>query len=308
MAAYRSRPTPRSYRRKRTSTNRRTYVSKKRTYRKRTYRKKPAMSKRRILNAASMKKRNGMLPWTNTTTAGTSQTTAPGNVFINGATGGYFLWSPTAMDLNASASRRNPAQRSASTIYAKGLSEHVRIQTNTGVPWFHRRICFTTRGVSPFNQYNAADTPINGQASYVDTSNGLQRLFLNSYINNSNVTLSNRNDIIFKGTNQQDWTDTIIAPLDTSRIDVKFDKTWTMQSGNSNGVVRERKLWHPMNKNLVYDEDESGENQTSSYFSTDSKAGMGDYYVLDIFSAGAGGTAADVMLMSANSTMYWHER
>lgn len=266
------------------------------------------MSKRRILNASSRKKRNGMLTWTNTTSAGATQTVGQGNAYVNATQAGYFLWSPTAMDLNPTASVRNPALRTSSTIYAKGLSEHIRMQSNSGIPWFHRRICFTHRGISPFNTVATADTPLNPPNPYIDTSNGIERLFLNSTINTTPVTLTAQQGIIFKGALNVDWSDFIIAPLDTSLIDVKFDKTWTMHSGNSNGFVRERKLWHPMGHNLVYNEDESGETETSSFFSTASKAGMGDYYVLDLFNAGAAGTSSDVLLIAANSTMYWHEK
>jgi len=212
------------------------------------------------------------------------------------------------MDLNATASVRNPALRTASTIFAKGLSEHLRMQSSSGIPWFHRRICFTHRGASPFNAVSPSDTPTNPLQPYLDTSNGIERLFLNSTINSNPVTLTAQQALIFKGAQNVDWSDFIIAPVDTSLINVKFDKTWTMQSGNANGFVRERKLWHPMGHNLVYNEDESGETETTSYFSTASKAGMGDYYVLDLFSAGASGTSSDVLLIAANSTMYWHEK
>lgn len=273
----------------------------------RTYRKRP-MSKRRILNTTSRKKRNGMLTWTNTTATGASQTIAQSNAYVTGAQIGFFLWCPTAMDLDANSVIRNPASRTASTIYAKGLAEHVRMQTSSGIPWFHRRICFTIKGDNSFNTVIAGDSPTVPQQPYVDTSNGIQRLWLNSAINNVPNTLASMQGVLFKGAQNVDWSDFIIAPVDTSRVTLKFDKTWTMQSGNNSGVIRERKLWHPMNKNLVYDEDETGQVETSRYYSTESKAGMGDYYVLDLFSAGAGGSSADQLLIAANSTMYWHEK
>lgn len=279
-----------------------------RSYRRKRRYSKKGMTKRRLLNITSRKKRNGMLTWSNTTNVGATQTIGQGNAYVNGAQAGYFLWSPTAMDLNPTASVRNPALRTASTIYAKGLSEHIRMQSSSGIPWFHRRICFTHRGASPFNAISGSDTPVQPLQPYLDTSNGIERLFFNSTINNNPVTLAAQQGIIFKGAQNVDWSDFIIAPLDTTLINVKFDKTWTMQSGNANGFVRERKLWHPMGHNLVYNEDESGETETSSFFSTSSNAGMGDYYVLDLFSAGASGTTTDVLLIAANSTMYWHEK
>jgi len=153
-----------------------------------------------------------------------------------------------------------------------------------------------------------ADTPTQPFTPYLDTSNGIERPWLNTQINNMSTTQTNMWGLLYKGVVGKDWDDLITAPLDNSRISVKFDKTWTMQSGNGNGIVRERKLWHPMNKNIVYDDDESGDIELSSYFSVDSKAGMGDYYVVDVFQPGTGATSSDLLQISASSTLYWHEK
>lgn len=249
-----------------------------------------------------------MLGWSNTTTAGTTQNVIQTPLYVNGLTNGMLVWCPTAMDLNSAATTRNPAQRTSSTIYAKGLSEKLRIQTSSGVPWFHRRICLCVRGITALNVQQPTPTPVQPYNPYLDTSNGIQRLLFNLFINGSQTQIDAILGLIFKGQQNVDWTDIITAPLDTTRVDVKFDKTWTLQSGNSNGVVRERKLWHPMNKNLYYDEDENGEVESSTFFSTDSKRGMGDYYVIDFFVAGAGGSTSDLLQMFPSSTMYWHEK
>ena len=113
---------------------------------------------------------------------------------------------------------------------------------------------------------------------------------------------------LFKGSSGVDWNDIFVAPVDTSRVDVKFDKTWTYHSGNGNGVFRKKKLWHGMNHNLVYDDDEVGANEQASYVSVDSKAGMGDYYVVDYFGCGLGAAVTDLLAVSNNSTLYWHEK
>ncbi|AGP05334.1 capsid protein [Sclerotinia sclerotiorum hypovirulence associated DNA virus 1] len=283
---------------------RRSYIAKKRTYRK-----KASMSKRSILNTTSRKKRNGMLTFSNTTTTGASTAPAAAPVYVNAVLGGTFIWCPTAMNLDAQSLVSNMSSRTATTCYMRGLSEHIRIQTSSGIPWFHRRVCFTWKGLGPFNVM-ATESPTSDfpWLPYQDSSNGVQRLFFNENVNNMPQTINRQRNILFKGAENIDWTDPIIAPLDTGRITVKFDKTWTMQSGNTNGIVRERKLWHPMNHNLVYDDDEFGDIESGSWFSTDSKAGMGDYYVMDIIQGGQGGTASDLLRMTANSTMYWHEK
>lgn len=305
MAYSRYRRKPRRNYRKPVRNVRKAYTKLNRKYRPTRRR---AMSKKRILNTSSRKKRNGMLSWSNTTSAGAVRAAAPGPAYINGVTGGFFTWHATAQQLDAQSTIANQATRTSTTCYMKGLSEHLRIQTSSGLPWFHRRVCFTLKGINAFNAPVAGDTPAFPIQTYIDTSNGIERLWSNEQINVQPNTLNAQWSVLFKGIVGKDWDDYIIAPLDTSRVTIKFDKTWTMQSGNTQGIVRERKLWHPMNHNLVYDDDENGDIEASSYFSTTSKAGMGDYYVIDMFQPGAGGTSTDLLQIAANSTLYWHEK
>lgn len=63
-----------------------------------------------------------------------------------------------------------------------------------------------------------------------------------------------------------------------------------------------------MNANLLYDDDEAGTSMVPSYFSTEGRAGMGDYYVLDIIAAGSGATSTDQLTFNPQTTLYWHER
>lgn len=265
------------------------------------------MPRKRILNITSTKKRNGMLAWSNTNPAGGSQTTAIGPAYVNGATGALFLFSPTAQSLITGGSTNlaiDASDRTATTCFMRGFSEHLRFQTSSPIPWFWRRVCFTTKGV-PFA---SSTSPTNPEITYVDTTNGMERLWLNIGINNSSTYYNSITSLIFKGVSQKDWTDPLIAPLDTSRITVKYDKMVTFKSGNAVGTVAERKQWLPMNHNIVYDDDESGAGTETSYRSVNSKAGMGDYYVLDLFSSGTGGGIGDLIKIDSNSTLYWHER
>lgn len=268
------------------------------------------MSKKRILNLTSTKKRNGMLTYSNTLSTGASRTVDVGPAYVNGVGSGFFLWNATAQDLSHLGGGDNTASqmaaRTATTCYMRGLSENVRIQTSSGLPWFWRRICFTAKG--PLAPQSGADSPTQAPRTYQDTSNGIQRLFFNIDVNNTPNSKNNLDAVIFKGAKGVDWNDFIVAPVDTSRVTLKYDKTRTLKSGNANGTVHEAKLWHKMNHNLVYDDDETGDVESTSYFSTIAKPGMGDYYVLDIISAGTGGTSTDAILIQANSTLYWHEK
>lgn len=249
-----------------------------------------------------------MLTFSNTSAGGTAVLPRSEAAYVNAASGGVFLWCATARDLTTGADLGTVSAeptRTATTCYMRGLSEHLRIQTSTGLPWFHRRICFTYKGIDPFQRQfpNEVATPL-----YIETSSGYSRLMFNSVINSTPTYLSNLQGILFKGVEGVDWVDYLIAPVDTRRITVKFDKMWTYRSGNANGMVKASKLWHPMNKNLVYSDDEGAGNMTTSHYSVDSKAGMGDYYVIDFFRGGTGGSTSDLLRIDINASLYWHEK
>uniref|UniRef100_A0A8A4XDA5 Putative capsid protein n=1 Tax=Turdus naumanni Genomoviridae sp. TaxID=2814955 RepID=A0A8A4XDA5_9VIRU len=274
------------------------------------------MSTRALLNKTSRKKRNTMLQYANTSTVnGNSVTIGPGPLVVNG-NAAVCLFSPTAMDiLNGSGSAGSiteQAVRTSTTAYMKGFSEHIRIQTSSGLPWFWRRITFCAKRPTIFNQFNPADlapTQRNsGNTSFVDTTNGMERLYFNQIINNAGNTQNAWYSVLFKGENGKDWNDVLSAPVDTSRVDLKSDRSITIKSGNAAGTVRDFKFYYPMNKNLVYDDDESGDAQTSSYLSVQDKRGMGDYYILDFFFTGTGGATTDLLQLTSTSTMYWHEK
>lgn len=252
-----------------------------------------------------------MLSYSNTTNAGASQTVAAGNGYVSGNATGIFLWQATARDLTPGTTGglgavANESSRTATSTYMRGLSENLRIQTSSGLPWFHRRICFSYKGSTPFRSTYTGDTGASQQ--YVETSNGMSRLWFNNNINNTPNYLNNVFSTLFKGAQGVDWSDILTAPVDNRRTTLRYDKTRYLKSSNANGTIREMKLWHSMNKTLVFDDDESGISEDTSYSSVDSKAGMGDYYVMDIIVPGAGGTTSDQLQIGATSTLYWHER
>lgn len=262
-----------------------------------------------ILNKTSRKKREVMLSYSNTDSAGASQPIAASTAFVNGNATGFFVFCPTARDLTLGGAHTitQESMRTSQTCFQRGFSEHLRIQTSSGIPWFHRRICFTTRGGSAFN--TGLDlAPVQPYGPYVDTINGMERLWLNQTVNLQPLTTAAQTDTLFRGKVNKDWNDIILAPVDTTRVSLKFDKTWCIKSGNASGTIAERKLWHGMGKNLVFDDDQNGEIQDSSHYSVDSKAGMGDYYIVDIFTSGLGATSSDKINVYSNATMYWHEK
>lgn len=273
--------------------------------------------KKAILNLTSRKKRNTMVTYTNTSSTGAGNTSlAIGDLFIKGDTGGFVLYSPTEMDLTDNSGNpdtvANQPGRTASTCYMRGLSERVRIQSNSGSPWFWRRICFCAKDPRRFSLYASADVPTipnGGWASHTETSNGFQRSSINQFVNGTvSGYLVNVYEALFKGQQNVDWNDPVTAPVDTRRVDLKYDKLVTITSGNASGAVRDCQLWHPMNKNLVYEDDENGSVMKEAFNSVRDKQGMGDYYVLDLVVPGSVAQATDILQFKMTSTMYWHEK
>lgn len=259
------------------------------------------MTRRTVLNATSRKKRDTMLPYSQTN--GSNGGGASGPAQFSGSTGTQvFLWQATARDLTRSTdgtggSVFNTAARTASTCYMRGLKETIEIQTSTGIPWQWRRICFTIKNIS-----------ISGTS--IETSYGWQRYLynLNSGTSGDTTNYNSLLGVLFRGQSGIDWSTAQIAPVDTSRVTLKYDKTHMISSGNASGVLRKYNLWHPMNKNLVYDDDESGESTSSRIFSVGGKQGMGDYYVMDFFFPGIGASSSDSISFNPNATLYWHEK
>ncbi len=272
------------------------------------------MSKKALLNVTSIKKRDTMLPYSITGSAGTpslgAYNIAGGNA-PNGSPAWIFPWIATARDNSA---QPNLAQgnkfttptRSATTCFMRGLKEAVEIQTSSGLPWQWRRVCFCLRDVA-----QALGYPTGTYSGFLENSNGFVRPVYNATSNSTAdaATLNALRSTMFKGQLNNDWLDYMTAPLDSTRIDIKYDRTRTIASGNASGCIRKFKMWHPMNKNLVYDDDETSGLEAASYYSTGGKQGMGDYYVVDFFMSGKGAVSStDVLSFEPQATLYWHEK
>ena len=273
------------------------------------------VSKKRILNLTSRKKRDTMPPRTNMVNgAGPTieQDTFP--VLAPPAVDGtppVFVWVPTARQAedfsNTPGMLHNPTVRTATNCYMVGLKEVIHIETASSAAWAWRRICFTYKGPD-LHPDNTSLDPADAEY-WRETSNGYNRLWNVPSTANRAALFA----IIFKGAQGIDWRDTpmsgfLTARLDTTRINVKYDKTRRVVSGNDNGVMRTHKLWHPMRANLQYDEDEQGDYTETTAVSTTGKVGMGDYYVVDFFIPTTGASTNDQLLINSTSTLYWHER
>lgn len=263
------------------------------------------MSRKALLNVTSRKKRDTMQSWSNTTPSGDQETyfNVPAVITGGSSTVASFVWCATARsnDLINGGGPGNvfdAATRTATTCFMRGLSEKIEIQVVDGLPWQWRRICITAKGLQLAVQESSTF-----QLRSL-TSSGYQRT-VNQIRGGTQGAFEG---VLFKGIFGQDWFDQMLAPIDTNRVTVKYDKTITIASGNDEGCIRKFNRWHGMNHNLVYDDDELGGGTAGDDFSAQGKAGMGDYYVIDYFRPRNGATIDNQLLFCPNATLYWHEK
>lgn len=216
-----------------------------------------------------------------------------GAFVVDGTVNLQMVWCPTARFIDDQ--DNSPHSRNSASVYMRGLKEHIIISTNNSTSWRWRRICFTAKGLYQGKGSNS---------DFIYTSSGVGRL-LNQH---NNDTLGNLvNAVVFEGNQNQDWTDIFTAKTSSNRVKIMYDKTFTINS-SSEGVIRDYKFWHAMNKTLVYDDEEAGKDDTTSGYSTLGRQGMGDYYVIDYIRANTTASAADTISFSPASTLYWHEK
>lgn len=267
------------------------------------------MSNKRILNITSRKKRDNMLSYSNTTVSAPvgNSTYVNGPAVLRGDQTYIFGWIPTARPMfdgnNLIGSVTEQAVRTATSCYMRGLKEAINIRTNSANSWQWRRICFTFKGSYMFPTTGVNTAPYQ---FYTQLPNlGMVRTMNNLNTNEKGDRILDR---IFRGIQGEDWLNVFNAPLDTTRVTVKFDRTRSIASGNDSGIVRTYKQWYPMNKNILYNDDEGGDTMSSNFLSVQSKTGMGDYYVIDFFQCSDGADQTDTMSVLPEATLYWHER
>lgn len=263
---------------------------------------------RRIVDAASTKKRDNMMGYTNVTLTnpggigGTYTTNSAVIPADNDARTG-FKWSiylPLAIGFDP-ANHLNT--RSKPTVYYRGWKEVIKYETTSGLPWLHRRILFWLK-----DRALAANL---GALLYAPqyTSNGYSRSFT---VVPSTVPTNEGSvrSLLFKGNYTSDWIDPMLAAVDTNAVKLYSDTTYRISSGNDSGVTKIRKCWYPINRNFYYGYDESGSNpEAHDIYHVSGPKGPGDLLVVDFFRAHQGATSTDDLLsVRMETTLYWHEK
>lgn len=220
----------------------------------------------------------------------------------------YNLFCPTYRTINAQISGNpsdGPQFRNQQRTFARGYKETTTVRIKSSVPFRWRRLVFSLKGLDRILQ---AALPSVWNSNYVQllTSQGYARqtAILDPAI------ISQVNAVIFRGAESRDWFSTFNAKVDTTRIKIHSDKTRTFNPGNQSGMVRTIKNWYPLNKTLLYGDDEFGLDETTSGFASPGPQGMGDMFVYDIYQSAFGLTdpTNDIMSINHEGTYYWHER
>lgn len=147
--------------------------------------------------------------------------------------------------------------------------------------------------------------------SHRGTPNGYQRITWN--IRNGTAgaaaALAELYDVLFAGQRSVDWESPFTAPVDHMRVKSYYDRTHKItHSHNGGGDFKNYKFWHPINRTIIYDEDENGDlSKSSSEFANGSGINnMGDLFVFDMFQC-VSGREEDQLAYSPQGTYFWHE-
>lgn len=228
-----------------------------------------------------------------------SATSAAMNATAWNAVPWRFLWCSTARNnQNGTGSIGQPdnqATRTAQACYMRGLKEQIEFVMTSSLPWQWRRVVFSTKGIQ-----TVLTEAANSYFSNL-TSGGYART-VNEVLPATGTALE---DIMFKGKVGSDWNDIFTASTDSSRIKIMYDRTRNLNAGAEGGRIQKVSLWHPMNKTLVYGDDENGGIEATSLYSN-SAVGLGDVWVYDMFRPAYSGSGG--LLFKPQATLYWHEK
>lgn len=195
----------------------------------------------------------------------------------------------------------NDHNRETSDTFSRGYAENVTLNFNSSAEWVWRRIVFAFVGDVYVGQGSTADTP------FADFGGSGMTRYWNTITPPAQGTLTQN---LYEGAFNIDWTDEIVAKIDTKRIKLFRDTTRYLRPRvNAQGHEHRFKFWYPINQRLCYNDPETGKTDILNYVSTSGHIGIGDCYIYDIIVpvTGTGGLTNNVSI-TANGRYYWHER
>ncbi len=262
------------------------------------------MTTRRVRNLAARKCRDNMLS-TPKNDAGDVMPAAPYE--MEGGTSYRFLFSPSFRSVG---SIIGPEQRQISASWSerwktkcfmRGYKETVELETNDSSSWLWRRIVFTCLGWGP---------PLAEHIAANVTQRGYGRLMYNLDNGQHDVLLGQAYSRLFEGQRTVDWVNPLTAKVDSRRVRVISDTLRTIQSPNSgSGRYQVTKRWYPVNRSIIYDDDERGSEHKFSvgWASGAEKGNSGDLFVFDMFDSASDAEPTSTLAMGVSGTYYWHE-
>lgn len=292
------RRTGRSYRRRGNARTSRGRTSGRGGYNRRRYtRRRPKMTSRRVRDIASRKKYDTIFG----ATENDVQATGQANIF---AGTNYFMWCPTWRQRRTASTDEHV--RANQEVFMRGIKDRIMVSATFSL--IHRRVCFWSHRRIDDARPFVFDNP-----DVIDAPSYQRRNLVALYPNLDEEIF----EYLFKGTVGFDYSENSRwdTPLDNKRVKVVYDKQYTITpnyaapDGAQFGKTLTRKLWHPINRKVLYDDDEEGADVNGSGWSAQTPESLGNYYVLDIFSTGQyiEGSTDQVGTYMPESTTYWHE-
>lgn len=209
------------------------------------------------------------------------------------------IWCANQRDrVDAGIDPTSEAIRSSKSIFFRGVKEQVVLRTNTSVSWRWLRIVFAIKGLEAF---------IPAIKTGVETNNGWARALVDLSSSGAGTIRNGLESLLFEGGGGTDWVSPFSAKVDSSRVTLLYRHMRLLNSGNNNGRYFKHNQWLPVNKNIVYNDDEAGQDTNDATKSVLSKPGMGDIYFVDFFECSSG-SATDSLIFEPQATIYWHEK
>ncbi|AWX63613.1 capsid protein [Gila monster-associated gemycircularvirus] len=292
------RRTGRSYRRRGNARTSRGRTSGRGGYNRRRYTgRRRKMTSRRVRDIASRKKYDTIFG----ATSNDVQSTGQANIF---AGTNYFMWCPTWRQRRTASTDEHV--RANQEVFMRGIKDRIMVSATFSL--IHRRVCFWSHRRIDDARPFVFDNP-----DVIDAPSYQRRNLVALYPNLDEEIF----EYLFKGTVGFDYSEDSRwdTPLDNKRVKVVYDKQYTITpnyaapDGAQFGKTLTRKLWHPINRKVLYDDDEEGADVNGSGWSAQTPESLGNYYVLDIFSTGQyiEGSNDQVGTYMPESTTYWHE-
>jgi hypothetical protein len=287
-----------NYRRARRAPYRRRY-----TRMRRMTRRRPTV--RRVRDLAARKCEDNLIatPIDNT---GAAQT--PGSTNMTAANQYMYIFSPTARtagyvtDAGDRVLTASSSERRKTKCFVRGYKETMEMQTTDASVWVWRRIVFSTIGLA--EQFSPE------LLYFRDDVRGYARTTFD--LNSGTVEADQYQGMVygrlFDGLEGVDWSSPFTAKTNPQEVRVYSDRTTTLQSPNSDrGTYRNYKNWYPINRSIIYNDDEAGDAAKAS--NTVAKGtpygNMGDLFVVDFFRSVGPDTAG--LQIVPHGKYYWHE-